>query len=112
MVIRGLGMERCRDTIVGNHMRRGVSGGSSRGEQGGVLSAVQCSWPLQVLCASQGTGPELCATVQAANLRPRLLLVAARHSGGERKRVSIGHELLINPSILMLDGGWTIAVLV
>ena len=24
-------------------------------------------------------------------------------SGGERKRVSIGHELLINPSILMLD---------
>ena len=24
-------------------------------------------------------------------------------SGGERKRVSIGHELLINPSIIMLD---------
>jgi hypothetical protein len=24
-------------------------------------------------------------------------------SGGERKRVSIGHELLINPAILMLD---------
>lgn len=24
-------------------------------------------------------------------------------SGGERKRVSIGHELLINPAILLLD---------
>lgn len=24
-------------------------------------------------------------------------------SGGERKRASIGHELLINPSILLLD---------
>lgn len=24
-------------------------------------------------------------------------------SGGERKRVSVGHELLINPSIIFLD---------
>jgi ABC-type multidrug transport system ATPase subunit len=24
-------------------------------------------------------------------------------TGGERKRVSIGHELLINPSVLLLD---------
>lgn len=24
-------------------------------------------------------------------------------SGGERKRVSVGHELLINPSMIMLD---------
>jgi ABC-type multidrug transport system ATPase subunit len=24
-------------------------------------------------------------------------------SGGERKRVSVGHELLINPSVLILD---------
>lgn len=24
-------------------------------------------------------------------------------SGGERKRVSIGHELLINPSLMLLD---------
>ena len=24
-------------------------------------------------------------------------------SGGERKRVSVGHELLINPSIVLLD---------
>ncbi|GIL87008.1 hypothetical protein Vretimale_14202 [Volvox reticuliferus] len=48
LVIEGLGLERCRDTIIGSHMMRGVS-------------------------------------------------------GGERKRVSIGHELLINPSMLLLD---------
>ena len=24
-------------------------------------------------------------------------------SGGERKRVSVGHELLINPSVILLD---------
>ncbi|KAL4855816.1 ABC transporter G family member 22 [Chlorella vulgaris] len=47
-VIKALGLERCRDTIIGDHMRRGVS-------------------------------------------------------GGERKRVSVGHELLINPAILLLD---------
>ncbi|KAL4444675.1 hypothetical protein ABPG77_002492 [Micractinium sp. CCAP 211/92] len=47
-VIKALGLERCRDTIIGDHLRRGVS-------------------------------------------------------GGERKRVSVGHELLINPSILLLD---------
>jgi len=48
MVLQGLGLNKCRDTIIGNHMMRGVS-------------------------------------------------------GGERKRVSIGHELLINPSVLFLD---------
>ncbi|KAG2431027.1 hypothetical protein HYH02_013459 [Chlamydomonas schloesseri] len=48
MVVEGLGLDRCRDTIIGSHMMRGVS-------------------------------------------------------GGERKRVSIGHELLINPSMLLLD---------
>ncbi|GLC39402.1 hypothetical protein PLESTM_000892900 [Pleodorina starrii] len=48
MVISGLGLERCRNTIIGSHAMRGVS-------------------------------------------------------GGERKRVSIGHELLINPSMLLLD---------
>ncbi|KXZ52591.1 hypothetical protein GPECTOR_9g636 [Gonium pectorale] len=48
MVVAGLGLERCRDTIIGSAMMRGVS-------------------------------------------------------GGERKRVSIGHELLINPSMLLLD---------
>ncbi|EFN53135.1 hypothetical protein CHLNCDRAFT_32365 [Chlorella variabilis] len=47
-VIKALGLGRCRDTIIGDHMRRGVS-------------------------------------------------------GGERKRVSVGHELLINPAILLLD---------
>ena len=31
-------------------------------------------------------------------------------SGGERKRVSVGHELLIDPSILMLDGTKPVAV--
>ncbi|GAX76515.1 hypothetical protein CEUSTIGMA_g3961.t1 [Chlamydomonas eustigma] len=48
MVLQGLGLVKCRDTIIGNHMMRGVS-------------------------------------------------------GGERKRVSIGHELLINPSVMFLD---------
>ncbi|KAL4427647.1 hypothetical protein ABPG75_001736 [Micractinium tetrahymenae] len=47
-VIKALGLEKCRDTIIGDHLRRGVS-------------------------------------------------------GGERKRVSVGHELLINPAILLLD---------
>lgn len=47
-VINALGLQRCRDTIIGDQLRRGVS-------------------------------------------------------GGERKRVSVGHELLINPAILLLD---------
>ena len=48
ITIRGLGLTRCRDTIIGGPLVRGIS-------------------------------------------------------GGERKRVSIGHELLINPSLLLLD---------
>mmetsp|Transcript_8214 Transcript_8214/g.14078 ORF Transcript_8214/g.14078 Transcript_8214/m.14078 type:complete len:703 (-) Transcript_8214:560-2668(-) len=48
MVLEGLGLQKCRDTIIGNAMMRGVS-------------------------------------------------------GGERKRVSISCELLINPSVLFLD---------
>lgn len=48
MVLAGLGLAKCRDTIIGGPMMRGVS-------------------------------------------------------GGERKRVSIGHELLINPSVIMMD---------
>lgn len=47
-IIFNLGLDRCRNTIIGGYMRRGVS-------------------------------------------------------GGERKRCSIGHELLVNPSLLMLD---------
>eukprot|EP00210_Caulerpa_lentillifera_P007371 g7045.t1 len=47
-VISALGLDKCRDTIIGGPFRRGVS-------------------------------------------------------GGERKRVSIGHELLTNPSVLILD---------
>ncbi|KAK9808606.1 hypothetical protein WJX72_000468 [[Myrmecia] bisecta] len=47
-VITALGLEKCKNTIIGGFFRRGIS-------------------------------------------------------GGERKRVSVGHELLINPSILMLD---------
>lgn len=47
-VITALGLEKCRNTLVGGPMRRGVS-------------------------------------------------------GGERKRVSVGHELLISPSIIILD---------
>lgn len=47
-VITALGLDKCRDTIIGGFFRRGIS-------------------------------------------------------GGERKRVSVGHELLINPSVLLLD---------
>jgi len=32
-------------------------------------------------------------------------------SGGERKRVSVGHELLINPAVLLLDGGFGASVI-
>lgn len=48
VVIQALGLDKCRGTIVGGFMQRGIS-------------------------------------------------------GGERKRLSIGHELLTNPSVLMLD---------
>ncbi|KAK9820397.1 hypothetical protein WJX72_009913 [[Myrmecia] bisecta] len=48
VVIKALGIESCKDTIIGGFFRKGIS-------------------------------------------------------GGERKRVSIGHELLINPSIMLLD---------
>ena len=47
-VIKSLGLETCKNTIIGGFFRRGLS-------------------------------------------------------GGERKRVSVGHELLINPSVLLLD---------
>lgn len=47
-VISALGLDKCRNTLVGGPTRRGVS-------------------------------------------------------GGERKRVSVGHELLINPSVIILD---------
>ena len=47
-IIAELGLERCKDTIIGGQFKRGVS-------------------------------------------------------GGERKRVSIGHELLVDPSLLFLD---------
>jgi len=47
-VIASLGLNKCRDTIIGGHMRRGIS-------------------------------------------------------GGERKRVSVGHELLIDPALVLLD---------
>ena len=30
MVVEGLGLERCRDTIIGSHMMRGVSGGERK----------------------------------------------------------------------------------
>ncbi|KAL3156013.1 hypothetical protein ABBQ32_013001 [Trebouxia sp. C0010 RCD-2024] len=47
-VISALGLNRCKDTIIGGFFRRGIS-------------------------------------------------------GGERKRVSVGHEMIINPSVLLLD---------
>lgn len=47
-IIRVLGLQKCRDTLIGGYLRRGIS-------------------------------------------------------GGERKRTSIGHELLTNPSVLLLD---------
>lgn len=47
-VISALGLDACKDTIVGGFFRKGIS-------------------------------------------------------GGERKRCSVGHELLINPSLLLLD---------
>ncbi|KAA6416809.1 hypothetical protein WJX79_011032 [Trebouxia sp. C0005] len=47
-VIAALGLNRCKDTIIGGFFRRGIS-------------------------------------------------------GGERKRVSVGHEMIINPSVLLLD---------
>ena len=47
-VITALGLDTCKDTIVGGFFRKGIS-------------------------------------------------------GGERKRTSVGHELLINPSLLLLD---------
>jgi len=47
-VITALGLDACKDTIVGGFFRKGIS-------------------------------------------------------GGERKRTSVGHELLINPSLLLLD---------
>ena len=47
-VITALGLDSCKDTIIGGFFRKGIS-------------------------------------------------------GGERKRTSVGHELLINPSLLLLD---------
>ena len=47
-VIKALGLDSCKDTIIGGFFRKGIS-------------------------------------------------------GGERKRTSVGHELLINPSLLLLD---------
>lgn len=64
-----------------------------------------CFKPPPAACAVVGTPPK-------ADTRGNLLILydayhccaaAAGISGGERKRVSIGHEIITNPSIVMLD---------
>jgi hypothetical protein len=34
MVLEGLGLSKCRDTLIGDHMTRGVSGGNANGNAG------------------------------------------------------------------------------
>lgn len=43
----------------------------------------------------------VCARVMSHTQSSILHVVHAVHAGGERKRVSVGHELLINPAVLM-----------
>ena len=82
-VIKALGLERCRTTIIGDQLRRGVSGASA--------AAATLDRPAH-------------PTVSLLPPRPTFHLPHAFiAAGGERKRVSVGHELLINPSILLLD---------
>ena len=84
-VLRGLGLTKCRDTIVGNQMMRGVSGG--------------CSPRMHDITHEEylRTSSHTRSLTRPPPLHPHACI------GGERKRVSIGHELLINPSLLLLD---------
>ena len=79
-----LGLGQCRDTIIGECCAGAIVwqwlAGARARLQGELCSHVKCGGPLR-----------------AGGFFRRGV------SGGERKRVSVGHELLINPSVLLLD---------
>ena len=126
-VIAALGIESCRNTIIGTRrccmltikvaprclsMRYKFCYGSSL-----VLCCLGLCMLLR-LCTIRGhAGNHTHASKALARYQASQtcsdscdrVLHAGGHkrkgvSGGERKRVSIGHEMLINPSVLMLDG--------
>ena len=114
-VIKALGLTRCRDTIIGDHLRRGVSGGCgcrSVHASSGAAHVAELPAPWHAVLFSvfaHGACWDGPAALCACRVRRRRACWTragchcSHFAGGERKRVSVGHELLINPAILLLD---------
>lgn len=108
-VIVALGLNTCRNTIVGEDRLLSWDRGPSPAFCGvGVAcwlpgACLWCSKLLPCLYAQHASpvhtltapGPPVC--VSAGGFFRKGI------SGGERKRTSVGHELLIDPSLLFLD---------
>ena len=106
-VITALGLDKCKNTIIGASsafldchtacILVFVECTTSLLQRGRTTAAAEWPWPSRVVTLFEVIMSCSHAASCAGSYFRRGI------SGGERKRVSVGHELLINPSIVLLD---------
>lgn len=93
-VIRMLGLDICADTICGNHMMRGISGGQKKRVTSGGTSH-----------ACQHCGMHMCSMVTHCLLfhhkSPMLDSVHALHQPAQHQNSSNNHHLTVHPHCLL-----------